>query len=260
MTDRSIAKGSPDRFGFEWATYRKILPIYEEQFRRWTPFFAPEDWKNKTFLDVGCGTGRNTLWPLQYGAQEGYAIDVDEGSLGAARENLQHVKGAKVLKMSAYDIDFEDTFDIAFSIGVVHHLENPKLALENMKRAVKKGGKVLIWVYGYENSEWVVKYLDPIRKAMFSKLPIRFTHFLSLFPTSIIWLLIRLGLGKIEYFRLIRQFSFWHLRSIVFDQMLPHIAHYWKEQEVRDLMSSVGLKNIELRHVNDMSWAAIGEK
>lgn len=52
MKQHSITKGSPDRFGFEWSTYRKILPIYEEQFRRWTPFFQPADWKNKTFLEV----------------------------------------------------------------------------------------------------------------------------------------------------------------------------------------------------------------
>ncbi len=189
-----IKKGSPDRFGYEWSVYNKILPIYEEQFKRWTTLISEQEWKDMTLLDVGCGTGRNSLWPIKYGAKKVVAIDVDEGSLNSARENLKDFSNAEVKKMSAYDIEYTDHFDISFSI-----------------------------------------------------LPIKFTHFLSLFPTAAIYLLVRMGLGKIEYFRLIRKFSFWHLRSIVFDQMLS-------------LMKKTELKKIEIAQVNDMSWCAVGIK
>ena len=33
------------------------------------------------------------------------------------------------MRASAYDLPFEDRFDIAFSIGVIHHLEHPERAL-----------------------------------------------------------------------------------------------------------------------------------
>lgn len=256
----SIKKGSPDRFGYEWSLYNKILPIYEEQFKRWTTLIPEHEWKGKNLLDVGCGTGRNSIWPIKYGAEKVIAIDVDEGSLSSARENLKNFSKAEVHKISAYDIEYTDQFDITFSIGVIHHLEFPEKALSKMFQATKKNGKVLIWVYGYENSEWVVKYLNPIRKILFSKLPIKFTHFLSIFPTTVIYLLVRMGLGNIEYFKLIRRFTFWHLRSIVFDQMLPCIANYWKKEEVFKLMENAGLKNIQMAHVNDMSWCAVGTK
>jgi SAM-dependent methyltransferase len=256
----NIKKGSPDRFGYEWTIYNKILPIYEEQFKRWTSLIAEEEWTDRSFLDVGCGTGRNSIWPVKYGAKNGVAIDVDDGSLGSAKENLKDLKNVDVKKISAYDIPYENEFDIVFSIGVIHHLEFPEKALVGMKKATKEGGKVLIWVYGYENSEWVVKYLNPLRKFLFSKMPIKVTHFLSIFPTAVIYSLVRMGLGKIEYFKLIRQFSFWHLRSIVFDQMLPCIANYWKRDEVINLMEKVGLKDVKIAHVNDMSWCAVGIK
>jgi hypothetical protein len=42
--------------------------------------------------------------------------------------------------------------------------------------------------------------------------------------------------------------------------MLPCIANYWTQEEVRALMKGAGLKNVRLQHVNDMSWAAVGEK
>jgi len=254
-------KGSPERFGYEWGKYCEILPIYQEQFDRWTsPLIRKSEWKGKKFLDVGCGIGRNSYWPLTYGASEALCIDVDNRTLECARSNLKKFNCASVVNRSAYQINENDRFDIAFSIGVIHHLESPKLALENMVESVKSGGSVLIWVYGYENNEWIVKYFDPLRKVLFSKLPISAVHFLSIFPTLFLYIFIRLIKGKTEYLNLIRNFSFSHLRSIVFDQMLPKIANYYKEDEVKRLMNSVGLVNVKVNWVNEMSWSVIGDK
>ncbi|MBV9561162.1 MAG: class I SAM-dependent methyltransferase [Bradyrhizobium sp.] len=252
--------GSSERFGYEWSRYNEIRSDYETQFRRWTPFLQPVDWRDKRVLDVGCGTGRNSLWPLSYGAAEAVAIDVDERSLEVARQNLATFPNALVLKQSAYDIGFEDNFDIAFSIGVIHHLEDPMLALRQMVKAAKPGGKVLIWVYGYENNEWIVRFADPLRKLLFARLPIGVVHHLSLYPTAVLWTLLRAGFGRIAYFQLLKTFSFRHIRSIVFDQMLPRIAHYWDRGTVQRMMDEVGLKNVRLEWVNEISWAAIGEK
>src|SRR3954454_2609365 len=83
QTSRDL-RGSPDRFGWEWNTYAEILPEYEEQFRRWTVHLQPEDWAGKSFLDVGCGMGRNSFWPMSYGARDSVAVDLDERSLAHA--------------------------------------------------------------------------------------------------------------------------------------------------------------------------------
>ena len=69
-----------------------------------------------------------------------------------------------------------------------------------------------------------------------------------------------LGLGRIAYFRLLRRFGFRHLRAIVFDQMLPKIAHYWPRATVEQLMREQGLLDLRLIWVNKMSWCAIGRK
>ena len=254
-------KGSPERFGYEWGKYCEILPIYQEQFDRWTsPLIKKSEWKEKKFIDVGCGIGRNSFWPLIYGASEALCIDVDNRTLECAKTNLKKFKSVNIVNRSAYQINESDRFDIAFSIGVVHHLEDPKLALSNMVKSVRIGGSVLIWVYGYENNEWIVKYFNPLRNMLFSRLPISVVHFLSIFPTLFLYIYIRLTKGKTEYINLIRKFSFSHLRSIVFDQMLPKIANYYKEEEVKFLMESVGLVDIKTNWVNEMSWAIIGKK
>jgi SAM-dependent methyltransferase len=204
--------------------------------------------------------GRNTYWPLTYGAKESVSIDVDENSLASARRTLAPFPQASVLKMSAYDIAFTDRFDIVYSIGVIHHLEHPALALRQMVKVARPGGQVLIWVYGRENNEWIVNLVDPLRKALFSRLPIRFVHHVSLYPAALLWMTLRLGFGQIQYFRLMRTMGFYHLRSIVFDQMLPKIANYWPRAVVERLMLDAGLVEVRLAWVNEMSWSAIGIK
>jgi SAM-dependent methyltransferase len=255
-----LAAGSPDRFGYEWHNYAELRPEYEEQFRGWTAPLVPEDWRGAAFLDVGCGMGRNSYWPMTYGAASGLAIDVDERSLAAARKTLAGFPSVAVRRLSAYDIDEHDRFDIVFSIGVIHHLEFPERAVRAMAAAAKPGGRVLIWVYGHENNEWIVRLLDPLRKALFSRLPIGFVHHLSLYPAALLWLALRLGAGRIAYFRLLRRFAFRHLRSIVFDQMLPKIAHYWSRDEAIDLLRQAGLRDIRASWINEVSWSVVGRR
>ncbi len=252
--------GSPERFGYEWGAYSELLPAYEEQFRRWTPHLAREDWAGQTFLDVGCGMGRNSYWPLSWGAADGVAADLDERSLAAARRTLGGFPAMEVVRTSAYDLPYRDRFDIVFSIGVVHHLEHPGRALSRMVQAAKPGGRVAIWVYGAENNRWLTAALNPLRRALFSRLPVGMVHHLSLYPAGLLWLLLRVGVRPISYFRLIAGFGFAHLRSIVFDQMLPRIANYWTGAEVEALMLGAGLQGVRLEWVNEMSWAAIGTK
>ena len=252
--------GSPERFGYEWGAYSELLPVYEEQFRRWTPHFAPADWAGRSVLDVGCGMGRNSYWPMRYGAAGCVGADLDERSLAAARRTLAPFPSAEVVRTSAYDLPWRDRFDIVFSIGVIHHLERPALALERMVQAARPGGQVAVWVYGAENNRWLTAGLDPLRRALFSRLPVGLVHHLSLYPTALLWLLLRLGVRPISYFRLIAGFGFGHLRSIVFDQMLPRIANYWTGAEVEALMRGAGLREVRLAWVNEMSWAAVGVK
>lgn len=254
------AAGSPERFGYEWNEYAQLLPIYEEQFRRWLPRLSEEDWRGKTFLDVGCGMGRNSFWPMTYGAAGGVAADLDERSLAAARRTLARFPQVDVARISAYGLPFQDRFDIVFSIGVVHHLEDPSRALARMADAAKPGGAVAIWVYGAENNGWLKLLLDPVRKAVFSRLPVGAVHGLSLLPAALVWLALRLGIRPTPYTRLISRFGFAHVRSIVFDQMLPRIAHYWTKAEVTALMEQAGLEDVRLDWVNEMSWSAIGAK
>src|SRR5947207_11684737 len=139
-----LTAGSPDRFGYEWHRYAEMRPEYEEQFRDWTVHLQPEDWRGKTFLDVGCGTGRNSYWPMTYGAAGGKAIDVDDASLAVARRNLAPFPATSVEKKSAYAIDESNAYYILFLIGVIHHLQFPERAVTQLALAPKPRDPVQI--------------------------------------------------------------------------------------------------------------------
>ena len=102
MNDNLTHRGSPDRFGYSWAIFHEILPEHREQFLRWTAALPPEAWSGARFLDAGCGIGRNSHWAAQEGAAAGVALDVDERSLAAARENLKPHATVEVRHQSIY--------------------------------------------------------------------------------------------------------------------------------------------------------------
>jgi len=252
-------QGSTDRFGYEWSNYTEIIPEYEGQFLKWVSPLTKEDFKGKSVLDGGCGIGRNSYWPLTYGASSVTAFDFDTRTVEVARKNLSTYPNAKVEYNSLYEINFDKQFDIAFSIGVIHHLEFPRRAVENLVRAVKPGGRVLIWVYGYETNEWIVRYINPIRRVT-SKLPIWVTHLLSNLFTVPLYLYVKLIPQRHAYMKQISKFKFWHTRSIVFDQLLPKIANYWKREEALALFDGLAVSDLAAYQVNENSWTVVGTK
>lgn len=254
-----IDKGSTERFGYEWNRYNKVIPEYELQFLKWVFPLTKEDFKGKRILDAGCGIGRNSYWPLIYGAKDVFAFDYDPRTVEVSKRNLARFKNTKVIYMSIYDLKEKDKFDISFSIGVVHHLEKPREAIKNLVNATKKGGRVLIWVYGYEGNEWIVRYINPIRKIT-SRLSLFILHIISYLFSIPLFLYIHLLPQKKQYLKQISSFKFWHLHSIVFDQLIPKIANYWKEEEALGLFKGQGLKDILAYRVNDNSWTIIGRK
>jgi SAM-dependent methyltransferase/putative flippase GtrA len=256
----AIDAGSPDRFGYSWDVYAELLPEHEEQFRRWTAPLTPEQWRGVRFLDGGCGIGRNAYWPMIYGAAGGLAIDVDDRTLARARENLAAFPAVEVRRESIYEIAEENAFDLAFSIGVIHHLEFPGAAVARLARATRPGGTVLVWLYGRENNGWIVRLLNPVRMAVLSRLPLGLVHALSWPLAAILWLSLRLGAGRLEYFRLLRKFAFRHVRAIVFDHLIPRIARYYTRGEAIELLRQAGLDAVDAVWVNQMSWAVRGRK
>jgi len=259
LAPTTTADGTQHQFGYEWDIYREIVPLYREQFLRWIAPVSIEEFQGKKFLDAGCGIGRNSYWPLQEGAASAVAFDYDARTVKVAQENLKGFSNAQVMLKSVYDIQWENEFDIVFCIGVLHHLPDARKAIENLIKAVKPGGRYIFWVYGYEGNERYLKFIDPVRRAITSRLPLWLTRRLATVLTAILKVYLLLPQRK-PYLKLLKQMSFRHLESIAFDQLLPTIANYWRKEEVESLVKGLPVNIESIQHTNAMSWTITGKK
>lgn len=222
---------SEERFGYEWRKFPDILPEYEVQFLKWVFPISKKDFKDKTILDAGCGTGRNSYWPLNYGARMVVAFDYDQRTVAVAKRNLAKFKNCHVRFGNIYEIPEKEKFDFSYAIGVIPHLDYPELAIEQLVKATKKGGTILIWVLSYEGNEWIVKYFNPIR-FFTSRMSVSIVNRISLIAAIPLYLWIHLLPVSNIYLKQLKTFRLSHIHSIIFDHMLPKESHYYKKDEL----------------------------
>ena len=100
-------------------------------------------------LDVGTGPG---VIPIKIARRssdlEVVGIDLSEAMLDLARNSLKDESSDLTVSFeigNASHLEYDDTsFDAVISNSVLHHLEDPVPALNEMARVVKPGGAVLI--------------------------------------------------------------------------------------------------------------------
>lgn len=206
--------------------------------------------KGKTILDVGCGRGINADVVLKYGAKYVLAIDGYKDTVEFAKRNLEYHK--EKVKVQFLDIevqDLDEKFDVVLCIGVLHHLKNQREILIKLLNALQEDGKLFIWIYGKYNHIFIINCIDYLR-FIASRLPMPITKLLADIITPFVYLLIKLLHGK--YFKLLRKFSYGHIKTIVLDQILPTIAKYYTEEDVKELIDGLNLKYEKDR--NEVGW------
>jgi len=147
---------------------------YEYYMGRWSNLVAGKfvDWLSPqpglAWLDVGCGTGAlSKAIVSRHHPGTVIAVDQSEGFVHTAQQRL----GNKVICRvgSALSLPLDDaSINIAVSGLVLNFIPEPEKALSEMKRVVKKGGTVAVYVWDYAGTMeflrhfWdVAEELDP---------------------------------------------------------------------------------------------------
>lgn len=123
--------------GRHWwfAGRRRIIESFLKDICKTLPSKSPH------ILDVGCGTGANLELLSQFGDAEG--VDVSAEALAFCRERGL----TKVRQGEAEHLPYDDaSFDLVTGLDVVEHLDDDVAGLKEMRRVLRPGGRILLFV------------------------------------------------------------------------------------------------------------------
>jgi uncharacterized protein YbaR (Trm112 family) len=144
--------GYAESFGDEWHRFRTVQLDSANGTRESEVGFALKtglkrgDVTGRLVLDAGAGAGRYADVMGRWGA-EVVAIDLTR-AIDAAAENLRSQPSVHLVQADIFALPFRDeTFDVAYSIGVLHHTPDTAGAFRRVAATVKKGGQLAVYIY-----------------------------------------------------------------------------------------------------------------
>jgi SAM-dependent methyltransferase/uncharacterized protein YbaR (Trm112 family) len=133
-------------YSYQWRKFKQMFPHWEEVF---VDSIKPIDrtfFPGKVGLDGGCGFGRSLFYSAGFGA-EMIGLDLSE-AIEAARENTGHLPSVHYVQGDIFNPPVKrGSLDFVYSIGVLHHLPEPKGGFLSLSRLLKPGAPMFIWVY-----------------------------------------------------------------------------------------------------------------
>ena len=238
-------------FGKNWKNYSRFIDskkieIGKESLKE---YFNIENFKNKTFLDVGCGSGLFSICATSLGAKV-RSFDYDPDSVDCTKKVFKtHTKKkALVEKGDILDKSFIQKlgkFDYVYSWGVLHHTGNLNAALKNIDMLVKKKGKLFISIYNNQGA----------KSKAWKKIKLIYNKFFFLRPLLFIIFFIFMKLPEIIY-KIIKKKK--DLRGMnPFIDLIDWLGGYpfetAKPEEIFDFFRKLGYSLEKIRTVNGKS-------
>ena len=166
------------------------------------------------------------------------AINVAKNNIKSDKIEYYNVKGQ--------DINFENEFDYAFALCVLHHIPEYKDVLEKIQKSLKTNGKFIAWVYSKEGMETYIFMLKNLRRItsimpdFMLRILSQFLAFLT-YPYGFLCKFFPLPLKK-YFVTMFNKFSFKHKSYVIFDQFNPSFYKYFSKTELTEILEEKGFK------------------
>jgi len=213
-----------------WTEY---LPEYEASENHWKIFYPPQEIQGKSVLDAGCGTGIFSIIFARNGASEVLGIDISEGSLETAQSLKEKfsLTNAAFQKQDMLKLPFADeTFDIVWAWGTVHHTTDPFGAVTELIRVLKDEGSLLLAVY----TRTKLTFLHEIIRKTLVRTPKKTWKALSKILAFFLWPIV-LIFKKREKSRKGET-----LEELIMDWYFVPVRHYYYPEEIQSFLEKRG--------------------
>ncbi len=249
----------------EWYEQWKYFADEERfLFADWVYPHSLEDFRNKDVLECGCGGGQHTSFVAPY-ARSVTAVDLNTVEL--ARERNKNYSNVKFIENDIATMDLGRQFDIVFSIGVVHHTDDPDRTVRNLKRHLKPGGRLILWVYSHEGNFLARNAVEPIRKKFLKNaertnllIASRIITAHLYIPVYTAYLLPLKFLPYYGYFKNFRKLSFQRNCLNVFDKLNAPQVEFIRRERVEKWFSPEEFVNVHISAYRGVSWRGSGTK
>lgn len=194
--------GAPDldlvaRFDAEWSSFSRVATTeLDATFDRYFDIVPRESYREGTLvLDAGCGAGR---WAEQVQRRGARVIALDLGrSVEIAHRNTRASGRVACVQGDVRSPPLRaGSFDLVYSLGVLHHIEETQDALRRLARLLRPGGHFLLYLY------YALETRPPAYRAIFRGADAA-RRMTSLLPQRILTL-VATGIAAIVYWPLAR--------------------------------------------------------
>lgn len=274
--DENVDKKTISSFGEEWNEFssfdeEEVQYIGNEYFDIVTEQHIT---KNSTVLDVGCGTGR---WSRYISQRVGQVEGIDPSSaIFNAVDFNKNIENIRFTQAGVDCIPFENnSFDLVFSLGVLHHIPDTQKAMQACVDKVKMNGHFLVYLYySFDNRGFGYKFLfqcSNLFRRVICKLPFSIKRIVcSSIGIIVYWPMARIGtllkklLPKLSFYKKLPLY-YYHDKSLhimkndSLDRFGTPLEQRFSKAEITAMMKKCGLENIVFSDATPY-WHAIGQK
>jgi SAM-dependent methyltransferase len=270
----SIGDAVVSRFDREWASFYDIGTA--EQSKIFELYFdlVPRVvlGAGSVVLDAGCGAGR---WSVQVAARGSRVVALDAGRSVELAHRNGRPWGIQCVQGDVTDLPFASaTFDLVYSLGVLHHVDATEKAAAELVSALRPGGYCLIYLYyALDNRgpvfRGVYRIVDLVRRVL-SRSPqavvgpisgvIAASVYLPLARAS--WALRSLGLRRVAVALPLSSYadrSFRTMRNDSLDRFGTRLEKRFTRTDVVQLMERAGLEEVRVADSAPF-WHAVGRR
>jgi 2-polyprenyl-3-methyl-5-hydroxy-6-metoxy-1,4-benzoquinol methylase len=104
---------------------------------------AAVDWRGRTVLDIGCGTGMLARAIAERGARRVVALDYSVAAIEEAR-TLPRLDTIEFVTADIMSWAPTEQFDVVVTLGTMEHLDNPRQFLGRMVDLLTEDGDILV--------------------------------------------------------------------------------------------------------------------
>ncbi len=233
-----------DAFATSWNNLPEGSVYSTAQFEEWFAPLTRADVEGRRVVELGCGGGSLLTHISTWAPSE--LIGVDLGSSVEMAERNMTRAGAKNFRIVKHDLTTyaEEPCDLAYCIGVLHHLKDPRAGFDAVLRNTRPGGRFHCWVYAHEGNAVIRWIVDPVRKIA-SLFPWWFTKYAIATPMVAPYFLYAKTLNALrwpvmrnwplyDYSLWISQRGFAFFRHVAFDQLVTPSTVYIHKRTVEE--------------------------